>query len=547
MTTNFNIYLPRTSGTPLNFNLEVGKVLYLLGANGCGKSSLITQIFSQNSLKAKRISAHRQTWFESNTPDLNPQNRQQLGALVLGRDATPEGRYREDNASRRASMAIYDLIDSDTMKARKIADFVFNKDLEAAQAEASIPSPVQMINELMRLSNIPIKISVEKDSSIVAYKNGGKGYSVVEMSDGERNAFLIAAEVLTSKPGTLVLIDEPERHLHRSIIIPLFKHLLQHRNDCAFVISTHEPFLPLDMPNSTTLLVRSCEYNNQEVKAWTADLLEPGATIDDDLKGDILGSRRIMLFVEGTSKSLDTSLYSLLFPQVSVVAKDGCREVEYAVRGLRGASNLHWISAFGIVDRDQRSEEDVARLRKVGIWPLMHYSVESLYFHPMIIERISEKQTSMIGGDATGLVQAALTQAIASARAKRNHLIESAVLRTARNKILGELPSRNGLQDNQYINIQVDVGALRVAEEKQFDALVAKSDWDGLLARYPLRESNAFDIIVSNLGIKDRAMYIAAVLKLLRDDATAVDDLRKLLGDLFETIAVQTAALAQNS
>jgi predicted ATPase len=70
----------------------------------------------------------------------------------------------------------------------------------------------------MRLSNLPIEISVEEGQKIVARKNGGNGYSVAELSDGERNAFLIAADVLTAKPGTLILIDEPERHLHRSFL-----------------------------------------------------------------------------------------------------------------------------------------------------------------------------------------------------------------------------------------------------------------------------------------------------------------------------------------
>ena len=104
---------------------------------------------------------------------------------------------------------------------------------------------------------------MEEGQKIVARKNGGNGYSVAELSDGERNAFLIAADVLTAKPGTLILIDEPERHLHRSIISPLLKLLFDRRNDCAFIVSTHELMLPLDTPKASTLLMRSCEYQGQ--------------------------------------------------------------------------------------------------------------------------------------------------------------------------------------------------------------------------------------------------------------------------------------------
>ena len=89
---------------------------------------------------------------------------------------------------------------------------------------------------------------------VVASRNGSTPYSVAELSDGERNAFLIAADILTAGTGTLLLIDEPERHLHRSIISPLLSLLFAKRKDCFFVVSTHEVMLPLDNPAAQTLL-----------------------------------------------------------------------------------------------------------------------------------------------------------------------------------------------------------------------------------------------------------------------------------------------------
>lgn len=536
MTNQFQISIPSVSSDPILVNLGIGDVLYLLGANGTGKSSLVSRLFVQHVHNAKRISAHRQTWFESNTLDITPRSRQDLENNLRNQDAQPHARYREWNAAGRAHMAIYDLIDADTMQERKIAGLVRDGNIEAAQKEAESPSPIQVINELMRLSNLPIEISVEDGQKIIARKNGGSGYSVAELSDGERNAFLIAADVLTARPGTLILIDEPERHLHRSIISPLLKLLFERRSDCTFIVSTHELMLPLDTPKASTLLVRSCEYQNQNVLAWTADLLSPGAGIDDDLKGDILGSRRKMIFVEGTAQSLDTSLYSLLFPQISVVPKEGCRDVEHAVRGLRGADDIHWISAWGVIDNDQRSAEDVARLKEVGIWALSHYSVESLYYHPKVITRVAERQIRVVGGDAAALAQTATTNAIAAAKAQRNHLVISAVLRSTRNKVLEGLPKRSHIEAGSALQVQVDVATIRDAEEKLFDELISAANWDGLITRYPLRESSAFARIVEGLKIKDQATYRGAVLKLLQDDTEAVRDVRNLLGDLYVSV-----------
>ena len=57
--------------------------------------------------------------------------------------------------------------------------------------------------------------------------------------------------------------------------------------------------------------------------------------IDEDLKRDILGARRKMLFVEGVEGSLDMPLYSIVFPNVSVIPKGSTREVESVVSAIR--------------------------------------------------------------------------------------------------------------------------------------------------------------------------------------------------------------------
>jgi hypothetical protein len=303
-----------------------------------------------------------------------------------------------------------------------------------------------------------------------------------------------------------------------------------------FIVSTHELMLPLDTPKAATLLLRACEYEGRNVKAWKADMLEPSSPIDEELKSDLLGSRRKIIFVEGTARSLDLPIYSLLFPQVTVIPKDGCRDVEHAVRGLRAAEGMHRIAAWGIVDNDQRSPEDIVRLRTAGVWALSHYSVESLYFHPSMIAGVAKRQAALTGADAAALVKGALTDAIAAAKLQRDHLVTTAVLRSARSKVLNGLPTRNDVNTNRAVKVVVDVQTLRTEERVRFDTLIAAADWNGLLSRYPLRESPAFDRVVDGIRLADQATYRAAVLKLLMDEPAAVSDLRTLLGDLYAEV-----------
>jgi ABC-type cobalamin/Fe3+-siderophores transport system ATPase subunit len=45
--------------------LSTGETLFVVGANGTGKSSLLQRFASLNNHSARRISASRQTWFQS--------------------------------------------------------------------------------------------------------------------------------------------------------------------------------------------------------------------------------------------------------------------------------------------------------------------------------------------------------------------------------------------------------------------------------------------------------------------------------------------------
>lgn len=528
----FELTFPTTGGGQFEHNLSTGGILFLLGANGTGKSSLVTRLYSPNAAHAKRISAHRQTWFESNSVDMTPNARSSIEQNIRGQDQQDASRHRLYAATERAAMAIFDLVDADTMIARKIAELVRGKDWAGATKEAATPAPLAVINQLIRASNIPIEINISEQQRVLATKNGGAPYSVAELSDGERNAFLIAADVLTAKPATLIIIDEPERHLHRSIISPLLTLLFQRRSDCAFVVSTHELMLPVDNPTAASLLIRSCEYQGSTVTSWVADLLPADSPFDETMKVDILGGRQKMIFIEGKAQSLDAPLYSLLFPQISIVPKSSCRDVEYAVRGLRDAETNHWIKAWGIVDNDRRGEDKISKLREFGIFALPHFSVEALYYHPEIIRRVVNRMVAVTGKDAGVIFSSALTGAILEAKKKRDHFVLDATERLTRRAIFEVLPKKADIQGGAPVKIEVNVAALKSSEEADFDTFIEARDLESILQRYPLRESGALTRVANSIGFKDKGDYENAVRLMVQEDSEVMIFLRGLFGDL---------------
>ena len=102
MPNQFQLSVPTGDDLPANFTIEIGKILYVLGADGSGKSGLVSRLFNANQRYAKRISAHRQTWFESNTLDMTPRSRQDVGYAFQSQDSQVQARYREWNPSARS-------------------------------------------------------------------------------------------------------------------------------------------------------------------------------------------------------------------------------------------------------------------------------------------------------------------------------------------------------------------------------------------------------------------------------------------------------------
>ena len=361
------------------------------------------------------------------------------------------------------------------------------------------------LSGLLTNANLPFEFSVDRNATIVATKSGLEPYSVAEMSDGERNALLLAAEVLTVPAGTLILIDEPEQHLHRSIVSPLLNGLFSKRPDCMFVVSTHELTLPPDDLPSKILLVRSCTYQDGIAVTWDVDLVNSPLEIDEDIKTDVLGARRTVVFVEGQRSSLDMPLYNLLFPCVSVIPRGTRKSVEDAVKSIRASSALHWVKAYGLVDSDGRNTaEDVSELREEGIYPIVVYSVESIYFDQRLQEEVAKRRTNLTGDDVSSRLEPASAAAINAIRNSADRLAKLAAGRKLREAMLKHLPNPKTSPLDQPIEIYMDAPGILQQERQALDELIDANDLGTITRQYPIRRTGALDHISKHLGFGRR-------------------------------------------
>lgn len=529
---SFNLTVKKTDGTSFPIDLAAGQSIFVLGANGTGKSSLLHKFSQSAGRQARRISASRQTWFPAAGIEFAPAQKESLEQQSYQWTTNENARWMEQNAQVRSGLTLYDLINAENVNEKKIADAVRRGDFEDAKKLALEVAPIAKINELLAFSNLNIKISVEEGYKLMASKGGSALYGAERLSDGERNAMLIAADVLTAKPGTLLIIDEPERHLHRSIISPLLSQLFRHRSDCAFVVGTHDLMLPVDNSESRILLVRECTYTNSTANNWDVDIIPANTEIEDSLKEDIVGARRRIVFVEGKESSLDHPLYSILFPGISIRPKGSSRDVEFAVTGITSSNDLHWVKAWGVIDNDGRDAASIANLLTKRIHALPFYSVESIYYHPKLIKAVAHSQAAVTGGDGEAIGDQAIKAGIDAVLPDLERLAAKAVEKSIRRMYFSNLPTLQSIEQKQPISLNIDTAAIVAQEAADLTSAAEAGDWIKILTRCPIRETRARDSIARTIGLQTKHQYESAVLQLLRNDLEILKIARNFFGSL---------------
>lgn len=524
----YKFEIQTSDNVKLNIQLTEGKALFVLGANGVGKSTLMHKIYEQNFKYAKRILAHRQTWFQTNSIEITEQAKKQTEANIKSIDCHISSRWKDDFSVLRPSISFFDLINAQNVRARNIADAVDNDEMIAAKLLSNNQSSIQIINELFKISNIPIVITLEKDG-IFASKNGSESYSISELSDGERNALLICSDVLTSDINQLIIIDEPERHLHRSIISPLLSSLFLKRKDCVFVVSTHDTFLPLGHPEASILLLRSCQWNGKYIKSWDANFLEEEEDkIPSSIKHEILGSKKNILYVQGEHDTLETQIYSIIYPTVTVIPKGCCIQVEKAVDGIKVSEKLHWLNVYGLIDAKQRNKLQIKILNDKGIAAISCYTVDALYYNLYTVNRVAIEKSRLTGEDVKTLYNKVTSEILDILINEKERLCSRLCEKYIRDYFMTMIPAHKEIQNNETCEIKIDFSKSLKIELQHFDKLVFYQDLDALISRYPISETPVLTKIAKALGM-NRKTYESTVRKLIVDDPETKDYFKNTL------------------
>ncbi|MDM5465407.1 DUF4435 domain-containing protein [Bacillus cereus] len=386
---NYRIKLPDENNQVRIEELE-NNALIIIGANGAGKSRLGAWIEQQDLEIIHRVSAQRSLMFKDFI-DLKSYT-QSENILFFGEekgDRNQNKGYRWNWGKYTTTMVndfdavLSAIIAKRNLQNEKYLDECRQRDIEGKSHDKV---PVTVLDQLYDIWNQIYphrKIKIEDAQVFVKYNQ--ENYKGIEMSDGERVALYLIAQCLAVPSNKTIIIDEPEVHLHRSIMNRLWKAIERVREDCFFIYITHDTHFAASHEHAKKLWVK--EYNGRN---WEWEFVNTDESLPEQCLLDILGNRKNTIFVEGTAESYDTAIYREIYKNYYIVPCGSSLNVIEYTKAMNSNDQLHHLKAYGIIDRDFRSGEEIKHLNSQEIYVLNIAEVENLFCIEEILKAVNE-------------------------------------------------------------------------------------------------------------------------------------------------------------
>ena len=224
--------------------IESTRNFVIVGANGSGKSHLGAAIEDKNPSTVLRISAQRVLSIPDN---VSIGIYEELWHRILYGSPTDnrKGNKWGWNSSEYTIQLVndYQAVLSAVFSKKNEELEAFKKDCKARLSQnAQIDSvPDDITERIIKIWDEVFpqrQIKLENTKTIAKHKE--TEYQAKFMSDGERVALYLIAQCLLTPAGFFIVVDEPEIHLHRTIMNKLWDKIEEACPDDVFVYITHD-------------------------------------------------------------------------------------------------------------------------------------------------------------------------------------------------------------------------------------------------------------------------------------------------------------------
>ena len=250
-----------------------------------------------------------------------------------------------------------------------------------------------------------------EDGTFRFTKGTSKGFSFKNLSGGEKAAFDLILDLVVARrayDNTIFCIDEPESHMNARLQAELLSVLYDLiPENCQLMLATHSIGMmrrARDIEDEHPRSVVFLDFGGRDFD--TPQVIQPSKpdrnfwhrTYEvalDDLAALVAPIRVVICEGEMGKKSVDAPCYEQIFkgefPDTRFVPMGGAREIEDDKRGLAAA--LQWLfrdlEVVRLIDRDDRSSNQIANHAKKGVRVLSRRNLESYLFDDEVLKALS--------------------------------------------------------------------------------------------------------------------------------------------------------------
>lgn len=487
-----DIHLPG-AGVPVE--LRAGMSTIIVGANGSGKTRLAMECERQADATAHRISAQRMLALDPSIEKISEHAARSQLRYGNSDPATYGGVQSSRNISRWGQAQPRFILNDAGLLLQVLFAEQANIGVavnDAAEAGAPVVGRETVLRRLKAIFHrvLPTRRLITTADNVTATAIDPSGvesepYSITAMSDGEKAVFYMIGQVLVAEAGSAFIMDEPEIHVHRSILGRLWDELEAARPDCAFLLITHDLEFAASRAGKK-YIARSYSPTG----GWVIEDVPESTGFSEELVTLILGSRKPVLFVEGEQGSLDIAFYRACYPNWTVIPRGGCEGVIHSVSTMRRNAAFTRITCAGLVDADGRDTDDRTYLAGIGVSVLPVAEIENLLLLPAVSRVILEKND--FHGEEIEIRLADVKAAVFADAAVPKHVNE-VVLGYCRRRIdqvlkridfsgdksVGELVGSYAARTGE-----LDVAGIASDVEHRINVAIAAGDLSALLAIY---------------------------------------------------------------
>lgn len=367
-----------------SFIAKIDSTTVIIGANGAGKSSLINELRKNNSKINSNemyvLPAQKLLYFVSNIHDRNG----------ITRDRYIQDLKEVDLKYNTIALQPFQIEKDFSNTFTKLITFLI-KDYAKIATDASRGVeglPLALWDRVERIWNkiFPeITFVLESDERVVEVEKNGSKYSINGLSDGERCILFYIGNVLLAPENSYIIVDEPETFLNAAVYNELWDLLISERPDCQFIFASHNMDFVQSRTNATYVWCEEFEapYN------FDYEILEEIQEMPLSLLTEVSGTRKPILFCEGTKTSLDYQIYSKLFSEFCFVKPvQGHKQVIQHTKAYNDLQHIHGNRAFGIIDNDWMDEKSIKEYKDENIIVLPFNEIEMILVDESVVKSV---------------------------------------------------------------------------------------------------------------------------------------------------------------